>query len=153
MIVRREPLHPGAQQTFDDIDGHRCTAFITDQPDTELGLLDVRMRAHARVEDRIRGAKDTGARNLPCDTFERNAVWLQLVLAAQDLLCFMQNLGFDGDARVAEPQRLRYQLLHVPARVTRSGRRWRLRIQHDWPWAQQLLVAFARLRALPLPGG
>lgn len=151
VIVRREPLHAGAQQTFDDVDGMRFTAFVTDQPEADLALLDTRMRAHARVEDRIRGAKDTGMRNLPCDTFERNAVWLQLVLAAQDLMCFTQNLCFDGELRLAEPQRLRYQLLHVPARITRSGRRWRMAIQHDWPWAQSLLVAFARLRRLPLP--
>ena len=78
MLVRREPLHPGAQQTLDDVDGARFTALLTDQPDTDLTVLDTRHRARARVEDRIRGAKDTGARNLPCDTFARNAVWLQL---------------------------------------------------------------------------
>ncbi|MPY81646.1 MAG: IS1380 family transposase, partial [Actinophytocola sp.] len=82
VLVRREPLHPGAQQTLDDIDGYRFTAFLTDQPDGDIVVLEQRHRAHARVEDRIRGAKDTGARNLPCDTFARNAVWLQLVLAA-----------------------------------------------------------------------
>ena len=69
MIVRREPLHPGVQQTLDDVDGKRFTASLTDQPDTDLATLDTRHRAHARVEDRIRGGKDTGARNLPCDTF------------------------------------------------------------------------------------
>jgi hypothetical protein len=151
VLVRREPLHPGAQQTIDDIDGARFTAFLTDQPDADLAVLDTRHRARARVEDRIRGAKDTGARNLPCDTFARNAVWLQVVLAAQDLLCFMANLCLDGDLRVAEPARLRYQLLHVPARIVATGRRVILRLQHDWPWAHQLLTAFARLRRLPLP--
>ena len=151
LIVRREPLHPGAQQTLDDVDGKRFTAFLTDQTEADLALLDTRHRARARVEDRIRGAKDTGARNLPCDTFERNAIWLQLVLAAQDLMCFMQNLCLDGDLRVAEPQRLRYQILHVPARIVTTGRRVIMRIQHDWPWAQQLLTAYARLRAIPLP--
>jgi hypothetical protein len=151
VLVRREPLHPGAQQTLDDIDGARFTAFLTDQLDVDLAVLDTRHRARARVEDRIRGAKDTGARNLPCDTFDRNAVWLQLVLAAQDLLCFMANLCLDGDLRVAEPARLRYQLLHVPARIVATGRRVIMRIQHDWPWAQQLLTAFARLRRLAVP--
>jgi hypothetical protein len=92
-----------------------------------------------------------GARNLPCDTFARNAIWLQLVLAAQDLMCFMQNLCLDGDLRLAEPQRLRYQILHMPARIVTTGRRVIMRIQHDWPWAQHLLTAYARLRALPLP--
>jgi hypothetical protein len=151
LIVRREPLHPGAQQTLDDIDGKRFTAFLTDQTEANLAVLDTRHRARARVEDRIRGAKDTGARNLPCNTFARNAVWLQLVLAAQDLMCFMANLGFHGDLRLAEPQRLRYQILHVPARIVTTGRRVIMRIQHDWPWAQHLLIAYARLRALPLP--
>jgi len=103
LIVRREPLHPGAQQTLDDIDGARFTCFLTDQTDTDLAALDVRHRAHARVEDRIRGAKNTGARTLPCNTLARNAVWLQLVLAAQDLMTFMQALTLDGALRVAEP--------------------------------------------------
>lgn len=151
VIVRREPLHAGAQQTIDDTDGKRFTAFITDQADRDLAVLDCRHRAHARVEDRIRGAKDTGARNLPCDTFARNAVWLQLVLAAQDVMSYMCNLSLDGQLRVAEPARLRYQLLHVPARIVTTGRRVIMRIQHDWPWAPQLLTAFARLRVLPLP--
>ena len=151
LIVRREPLHPGAQQTIDDIDGARFTCFLTDQTDTDLARLDARHRAHARVEDRIRGAKDTGARNLPCDTFARNAVWLQLVLAAQDLMTFMQALTLDGALRVAEPATLRYQLLHAPARITVTGRRPTLRIERTWPWVDVLVAAFTRLRNLPRP--
>ena len=151
VLVRREPLHPGAQQTLDDIDGCRFTTVLTDQPEADIALLEQRHRAHARVEDRIRGAKDTGARNLPCDTFERNAVWLQLVLSAQDTTTFMQVLTLTGELRRAEPATLRYQLLHVPARLVRSGRVWTLRIQHDWPWANELTAAFTRLRGLPLP--
>ncbi len=151
VIVRREPLHPGAQQTLDDIDGCRFTAFLTDQTDADVAVLEQRHRAHARVEDRIRGAKDSGLRNLPCDTFERNAVWLQLVMAGQDAMTFMQALTLDGELRRAEPAALRYKLLHAPARLVRSGRRWTMRIQRDWPWAAQLLAAFARLRALTLP--
>jgi hypothetical protein len=153
VLVRREPLHPGAQQTLEDIDGRRFTAFLTDQTDTDVAVLEQRHRAHARVEDRIRGAKDTGARNLPCDTFARNAVWLQLVLAAQDVTTFLQVLTLDGELRRAEPATLRYQLFHVPARLVRSGRTWTLRIQHDWPWAHHLAGAFERLRGLPEPAG
>jgi hypothetical protein len=152
LLVRREPLHPGAQQTIEDIDGCRFTCFLTDQPDPDLAVLDVRHRAHARVEDRIRGAKDTGARNLPCESFDRNAVWLQLVLVAQDVMCFMQALTLDGELRAAEPASLRYKLLHTPAQIVRcAGRRVELRIQRDWPWAGDLVAAFQRLRALPLP--
>lgn len=151
LLVRREPLHPGAQQTLDDVDGYRFTAFLTDQPETDLAALDARHRAHARVEDRIRAAKDTGLRTLPCDTFERNVLWLELVLIAQDLVAFTQALTLDGQLRLAEPQQLRYKLLHTPARITRSARKLWLHIQGDWPWAGDLVAAFARLRALPLP--
>jgi hypothetical protein len=78
-------------------------------------------------------------------------VWLQLVLAAQDLMTFMQALTLDGALRVAEPATLRYQLLHAPARVTFPARRPTLRIEQTWPWVDVLVAAFARLRALPCP--
>ncbi len=93
-------------------------------------------------------------RTLPCDTFERNHLWLQLVLLAQDLLTFTQILTLeDGELRCAEPQQLRYKLLHTPARIIRHARTIRLDIQHNWPWADQLVAAFNRLRALPVPAG
>jgi hypothetical protein len=84
-ICRRERPHPGAQLRFTDADGWRFQVFITDQPDPNITQLELRHRQHARVEDRIRGAKATGARNLPSDRWRRNAVWLQLVLLALDL--------------------------------------------------------------------
>jgi hypothetical protein len=153
LIVRREPLHPGAQQTFDDIDGFRFTAFLTDQTEADIAVLDARHRAHARVEDRIRCAKDTGLASMPCDTFDRNQVWCQLVLIAADLLVFTQQLGLRGQHRIAEPRALRYQLLHVAGRIVRSGRQTVMHLQADWPYTAVLLAAFRRLRALPTPAG
>lgn len=154
LIVRREPLHAGAQQTIDDIDGCRFTAFLTSQTGDDLGALDTCHRAHARVEDRIRTGKDTGMRTLPCDTMARNALWLQLVLLAQDLMTFTQILTFDpGELRSAEPQQLRYKILHVPARIIFHARRHRLDIHRDWPWATELAAAFDRLWQIPVPAG
>jgi hypothetical protein len=153
LIVRREPLHPGAQQTFDDIDGFRFTAFLTDQPEVDIAELDRRHRAHARVEDRIRCAKNTGLAAMVCDTFDRNQIWLQTILIACDLTMFMQALALTGTHAVAEPKVLRYQLFHVAARVTRSGRQTILRLQEDWPYTHILVTAFRRLAALPPPPG
>ena len=149
-ICRREDAHPGAQLRFTDHDGHRFQVFLTDQPDPDLAALELRHRQRARVEDRIRAAKATGLRNLPFDLVRRNAVWLELVLAAQDLLCWAQTLLLDGPLAVAEPKALRYRLLHVAARIVRHARRLILRLQATWPWAAELARAFARLRALPL---
>jgi hypothetical protein len=150
MLCRREDAHPGAQLRFTDHDGHRFQVFVTDQPDGDLARLELRHRQRARVEDRIRAAKATGLANLPFDRWRRNAIWLELVLAAQDLTCWTQALLLNGPLAVAEPKALRYRLLHVAARVVRHARRLILRLQASWPWAAELAGAFARLRALPL---
>jgi hypothetical protein len=150
VLCRREDAHPGAQLRFTDHDGHRFQVFVTDQADSDLAALELRHRQRARVEDRIRAAKATGLRNLPFDLWRRNAVWLELVLAAQDLTCWTQTLLLDGALKVAEPKALRYRLLHVAARVVRHARRMILRLQRSWPWAAALARAFARLRTLPL---
>ena len=149
-ICRREDAHPGAQLRFTDHDGHRFQVFLTDQPDPDHAALELRHRQRARVEDRIRAAKATGLRNLPFDRWRRNSVWLELVLAAQDLLCWTQSLLLDGGLALAEPKTLRYRLLHVAARIVRHARRRILRLQRSWPWAAELAQAFTRLRALPL---
>ena len=150
LLCRREDAHPGAQLRFSDHDGHRFQVFLTDQTDPDLARLELRHRQRARVEDRIRAAKATGLANLPFDRWRRNAIWLELVLAAQDLTCWTQALLLNGPLTVAEPKTLRYRLLHVAARIVRHARRLILRLQASWPWAVELAGAFARLRALPL---
>jgi Transposase DDE domain group 1 len=149
-ICRRERPHPGAQLCFTDADGHRFQVFITDQPHPDVTRLELRHRQRARIEDRIRCGKATGLHNLPFDLWRRNAVWLELVLVACDLVCWAQALLLDGELRLAEPKKLRYRLLHVAARVVRHARRVVVRLQRAWPWATELAAAFARLRALPL---
>ncbi|HEV3309784.1 MAG TPA: alcohol dehydrogenase catalytic domain-containing protein [Chloroflexota bacterium] len=52
-----------------------------------------------------------------------------------------------GQAR--EPKCLTQRLLHVAARLVRTGRRTILRLQRDWPGSHELAQAFTRLRALP----
>jgi hypothetical protein len=149
LLIRREPLHPGAQQTFDNIDGYRFTAVLTDQADADIVTLEQRHRARARAEDRIADLNDLGLANLPCDDFDRNAVWLHLTLLALNLVTWTQVLTLDGELATARPKRLRYQLFHVPARIARSARRTTMRLPATWPSTDQLLAAFARLRALP----
>ena len=139
-ICRRKDAHPGAQLRFTDHDGHRFQVFLTDQPDTDMTALELRHRQRARIEDRIRGAKATGLRNLPFDRWRRNSVWLELVLAAQDLLCRTQALLLDGHLAVAEPKTLRYRLLHVAARIVHHARRRILRLQRTWPWTVDWLA-------------
>jgi hypothetical protein len=43
---------------------------------------------------------------------------------------------------------LRYRRWHAAGRLVRHGRQCILRLQRTWPWAAELVAAFARLRAL-----
>ena len=130
---------------FTDTEGRRYQVFVTDQPDRNLTRLELRHRQHARIEDRIRAAKATGLANLPFDAWRRNAVWLELVLAAQDLTCWLPCLLLDGELAIAEPKRLRTRLLHTAGRVLTHARRLPLHLPGAWPWAPILAAAFSRL--------
>ena len=148
LIVRRERPHPGAQLSFTDHDVYRFQAILTDQPDEGIAIIECRHRQHAHVEDRIRDDKDTGLSKFPFKVFALNEVWLEIVMLAHDLIVWTQALTLDGELAKAEPKRLRYQLLHVAARLAFSGRRAKLHLQDTWPWTEQLLAAFQRLKTL-----
>jgi len=150
LIVRRERPHPGAQLSVLDCEtGSRHTAFITDQGDEDIVALELRHRRRARVEDAIRVGKETGMRRMPFAAFAHNEAWLEVSLLAQALLRWAARLCLEGKLALAEPKRVRQRLLHVAGRLVRSGRRVSLRLPRGWPWAEALVAAFARLRALP----
>ena len=89
-------------------------------------------------------------RKMPFAAFAHNQAWLEVSLLAQALLRWAALLCLDGELALAEPKRVRQRLLHVAGRLVRSGRRVRLRLPRGWPWAEALVAAFARLRALPV---
>jgi Transposase DDE domain group 1 len=153
LILRKERPHPGAQLTFTDVDGMRVTAVLTNTPRGivagQAAGLELRHRQHARVEDRIREAKATGLRNLPCHDAALNAAWLETVLTAVDLVTWTQLIGFADQPTLGrcEIGTFRYRVLHVAARITRGARRTHLRIDQNWRWAVQIAAGFHRLRA------
>lgn len=155
VIVRRERPHTGAQLSlFEEADGWRYLAFVTNTATGQLAFLEARHRAHARVEDRIRHAKDTGLGRFPSREFGINQTWLILAAIAADLIAWTRLLALTGDAKIlaaCEPKALRYRLLHVPARLTHSSRQRRLRIPETWPWAGAIAAVFATIAAIPQP--
>jgi hypothetical protein len=152
VIARRERPHPGAQLSlFEEHDGYRYQAFATNTGRGQLAFLEARHRAHARVEDRIKAAKDTGLGRLPSREYAINQAWVQIAAVAADLTCWLQLLALDGDLAKAEPKMLRFRMLHLPARLVRSGRRRRLQLPRHWPWAAQICDAFHRIMIIPAP--
>src|SRR5438270_6073239 len=74
LIIRREPLHPGAQQSlFPDLE-YRYVGLYTDQEGRPVAL-DVFHRAHAHVEDAIAWLRDSGLERYPFTSFVANAAW------------------------------------------------------------------------------
>jgi hypothetical protein len=152
VIVRRERPHPGAQLRFEDVDGYRITAFATNTPRGQLADLELRHRRRARAEDRIRMAKDTGLANLPLHGFDQNKIWCQLVLVGMELTAWTQLLAFTGHAaRRWEPKRLRHRVFTIPATLARTGRRVRLHLKRDAPFAQLVLTGATALAGLAPP--
>jgi hypothetical protein len=152
IIIRREHPHPGAQLSlFEQHEGHRYQPIATNTPTGQIQFLEARHRTQARVEDRIRGAKNTGLRHLPSRDYAINQTWCVAVSIACDLLAWLRLLALDGDLAAAEPKTLRYRLLHTAARIVRGQRQRHLRIPYTWPWAIQLRDAFIRIQALTAP--
>lgn len=150
IIARRERPHPGAQLRLTDPHGWRITCFATNTNGIgwRLADLEVRHRLRARAEDRIRGLRDTGMRNLPLYGFTQNQIWLEIVALAADLLTWMQTLAFDKNepARRWEPKRLRLRVLAVAGRIIHTGRRRRLRLPRGWPYNHLINTGWAALQ-------
>lgn len=148
--MRREEPHPGAQLTFTDLDGHRFQVFITDQPDADIAYLEALQRGRGRAEKLICNLKDTGVAHLPSAEFAINQAWLTTALIAHDLLAWTRMICLDGDLALAEPKKLRYRLLHAAGVIAHTGRRTRLRVAENWPWADDLVRAFNRVELIAL---
>jgi Transposase DDE domain group 1 len=147
LICRREDPHPGATLSlFDQIHGRRHTLFLTDSPETDIAGLELRQRRHARVEDRIRCWKATGATRQPYWDAAANEAWLNTTLLALTLLAWTQLIGFDGDLAVAEPDTFRTRILHIAAQTATRARRLVLHLDTHWPWTDQAVAGYQRIR-------
>ena len=90
LFLRAEPLHPGAQPTLLDADGHRITAFLTNSPRWHGPFLDARHRARGRCENRIKTLKNTGLGKLPFFDFAANQAWANIAALALNLVSWLQ---------------------------------------------------------------
>ena len=147
LIVRREPLHPGAQQSLFPSLAYRYWGHYTDA-DGDAVSLDVDMRAHAHVEDTICRLRDSGFERFPFTDLDANRAWLALVCFADGLVRWFQLLCCTGRWAGAAPKSLRWALWHSPARVVRKAGRVVVRLLDGWPTAEVLLGAYRRIALL-----
>jgi len=128
---------------------HRHHAVFTDSP---LALLEAETshRGHAIVEQVIADLNKGPLAHLPSGSFAADSAWLVLVTMAFNLTRAAGTLAstFHGRATTAT---LRAQLISVPARLARSGRRLRLHLPRDWPREQAWRRLFDATCGPPTP--
>jgi len=146
-IIRREPLHPGAQRSLFPALDYRYWGFYTDQEGAPSDL-DATMRAHAHVERHIQRLKDSGLCRFPFASFEANTNWMMTVAMAADLVRWFQLLCFDAEWRNARPKALRWGIFHAPGRLVRRSRQRIVRIIDGWPGTDALLGAYRRIELI-----
>jgi len=146
LIVRRVRPTPGSQLAlFTDYAYH---AFVTDRAGQTLDL-EADHRRHAVVEQVIAELKSAGLAHLPSGNFMANAAWLAFTVMAHNLGRAVALLAGHDLAR-ATAATLRRKVFTMPGRLVRSGRRHRLRLPADWPWADTIRTALHRIQAIPL---
>ena len=148
LIVRRVRPTPGSQLALDVAFSYH--AFLTDRTGPLLEV-EADHRRHAIVEHTICDLKHhAGLAHLPSGRFTANAAWLALIGIAYNLVRWTANAA--GLGRVTT-KTLRLTVIAAPARLVTSGRRLRLRMPTNWPWADHITCALAVIRQIdPAPG-
>ena len=146
LVVRRVRPTPGSQLAlFTAWDFH---AFVTDR-DGEVLELEADHRRHAVVEQRIAELKSAGLAHLPSGNFMANAAWLALAVMAHNLGRSLGRLA-GPDLADATAATLRRKVFTMPGRLVHSGRRRRLRLPENWPWAVAITTALDRIIQIPM---
>ena len=139
LVVRREPLHPGAQRSLFPSENFRYWGFVTDQPG-DAAHLDRLMRSHADVEDTVQRLKDSGLARMPFTAWHANSAWAATAMISLALVGWFQTCCLSGALAKAAPKRLRWQLWHLPALVCHTARQVLLRLPQQHPGARALLA-------------
>jgi hypothetical protein len=152
LVVRRQPTVADDQLSFDDLDGWRFHAIVTNAPLGSAAEVEHHHRLRGGVpEEAIRQLKeDCGLNHAPLENFYGNWVWWHAAALAYNVGRWLRVLALPEAFRTCRGKRLRLAFLNVPARVVRSGRRLFLRLPRAYAHAGAFVEALARLRRLPV---
>jgi Transposase DDE domain group 1 len=153
LIVRRQPTATGDQLSFDDVDGWRFHAIVTNISPERRNAEDIEYHHRLRggiPEDAIRQLKeDYGLSHAPVENFFGNWLWWQACALAHNTARWLRVLALPEVFHRCRAKRLRLAFLNVAARVVRHGRQLHLRLAGSHPWSAAFIQALTRVRALP----
>lgn len=153
MIVRRQPTVAGDQLSFDDFDGWRFHAIITNIPPM-FGSAAV-VEHHHRLrggapEEAIRQLKgDFGLCHAPLKNFYGNWLWWHAAALAYNVARWIRILALPEPFATCRGKRLRIAFFNVAARVVRHAGQLHLRLPRAYPNTAAFIHALTRIRRLP----
>jgi len=154
LIVRRQPTGAGDQLSFDDLDGWRFHAIITNMPPMFGSAADVEHHHRLRggvPEEAIRQLKeDFGLNHAPLENFFGNWVWWHAAALAYNTARWLRTLALPDAFRACRGKRLRLAFFNVAARLVRHARRLELRLPRAYAHAAAFIEALTRIRRLPV---
>jgi hypothetical protein len=144
LIVRRTRLVGAQAELFPDWRHH---AFATNRTSPTL-VADTDHRDHATIELAIRDLKDQALAHFPSGRMHANSAWTVIAALAHNLGRWSTQIALPH-LPVQTAQSRRRHLFQIPARLTRTSRRWTLRMPARWPWQNQFNTVLDAIRALP----
>jgi hypothetical protein len=144
LIARRTRLTGTQADLFPNWRHH---AFMTNRTLPAM-VADTDHRDHATVELIIRDLKDQALAHFPSGQFQANSAWTVIAALAHNLARWTTLIGLPNQA-VQTARTRRRHLLSVPGRLTRTARRWTLKLPARWPWQTDFHTVLDALRALP----
>lgn len=154
MIVRRQPTVAGDQLSFDDLDGWRFHAIVTNVPPVFGSAAEVehhhRLRGGA-PEETIRQLKgDFGLCHAPLENFFGNWLWWHAAALAYNVARWIRVLALPEAFATCRGKRLRVGFFNVAARVVRHAGRLVVRLPRAYAHADAFVEALTRIRRLPV---
>ena len=144
LIVRRTRLIGAQAELFPD---WRYHCFATNRTIPTM-VADIDHRDHATFELAIRDLIDQALQHFPSGRMHANSAWTVITALAHNLGRWTTQIG-QPNQPVQTARSRRHQLLHVPARLTRTSRQWTLPMPARWPWQHDFTTILDAIRALP----
>ncbi len=152
VVARRFIDQDDAQSTLFAMGRYRYRAWVTNMALTPPGVWHF-YDGRAAIEPRIRELReDFALRKIPTASFEANALYLEVIRLAYNLVTAFQRTCLPESWQSYTLQRLRFKLFLLPGEVTRPQNRPTLRLK-DSPVIQRLseevLARIAKIAPLP----
>jgi len=125
----------------------RYHPFFTTVPTSHYDTVEVDLihRQHAIIEHVNAELKASAVAHLPSTQFPANTAWLTLACMAFNLTRAYGCATLDSHFATATPATIRRTLIHTPARIATSARRWVIHMPRTWKWARSWMTGFYAL--------